>query len=195
MNSKFKCLKIVFLSFLSIGCIASCSKTKTYADYLKEERRGISSYIAANNIDVQYLKPEGTSEWKTDDEKDIYFRSPSSLYYHQIAQGDGSVAPVAGYTAFVRYRGTTLSGTVVYDCTAGISSDPQSFEISANPNGKRFGAGFQEAVKYMRAGGHCKIIAPFNIGNGSNQTLSGTFFSDAANYTPMLYEIWLIRVE
>jgi len=195
MNSKFKCLKIAFLSFLTIVSIASCSKTKTYADYLKEERRGISSYIAANNIDVQYLEPKETSEWKTDDGRDIYFRSSSRLYYHQIARGDGAVAPVAGYTALVRYRGTTLSGTVLYDCTAGISSDPQSFQISTHPNGKRFGVGFQEAVKYMRAGGHCKIIVPFNIGNGSNQTLNGTYFSDAANYTPMLYEIWLIRVE
>ncbi len=190
-----KCLKAAFLSLLSILSIASCSKTKTYADYLKEEREGISKYISANNIDVENSKPEGTDEWKTSDGKDIYFHSSSGLYYHQIEQGSGVVAPVVGYTAYIRYVGTNLSGTVIYDCTAKYSANPQSFEISSSPSGKTFGVGFQEAVKYMRAGGHCKIILPFNIGNGSNLTKAGTTFSDAANYVPMLYEIWLIRVE
>jgi len=195
MDSKFKYIKAIFFSFLSIVSIASCSKTKTYADYLKEERESISSYINANNIHVQNSKPEGLSEWKTDDGKDIYYRSSSSLYYHQIERGDGLVDPVVGYTAYIRYIGTTLSGTVMYDCTSKIDPDPQSFEIVSNPNGKRFGVGFQEAVKNMRTRGHCKIIVPFNIGNGNNLTLAGTVLSDAANYTPMLYEIWLIRVD
>ena len=196
MDSKFKYIKTIFFSLLSIVSIASCSKTKTYADYLKEERESISSYINANDIHVQNSRPEEPSEWKTADGKDdVYYYSSSGLYYHQIELGGGLVDPVVGYTAYVRYIGTTLSGTVMYDCTSKIDPDPQSFEIVSNPNGKRFGIGFQEAVKYMRAGGHCKIILPFNIGNGSNLTLAGTVLSDAANYTPMLYEIWLIRVE
>lgn len=196
MDSKFKYIKTIFFSLLSIVSIASCSKTKTYADYLKEERKNISNYINAESIDIQNSKPEGSSEWKTADGKnDVYYHSSSGLYYHQIDRGGGLVDPVVGYTVYIRYIGTTLSGTVMYDCTSKIEPDPQSFEIASNPNGRTFGVGFQEAVKYMRSGGHCKIILPFNIGNGSNLTLTGTVFSDAANYTPMLYEIWLIRVE
>lgn len=192
-----KYLKTVFLLFVSILTIVSCSKTKTYADYLKEERENINKYINAstNNISVQKFKPEGAGEWKTAGGKDIYYLSSSGLYYHQIERGSGSVEPVVGYAAHVRYIGTELFGAKIYDCTAKYSDAPQSFEISYSPNGKRFGTGFQEAVKNMRADGHCKIIVPFNIGNGNNVTLSGTIFSDAANYIPMVYEIWLIRVE
>jgi FKBP-type peptidyl-prolyl cis-trans isomerase len=189
-----KYLKVISLSLLVIS-IASCSKTKTYADYLEEERKSISRYIDASNIRVQNSKPEETAEWKTDDGRDIYYRSSSGLYYHQIEQGDGAIAPMVRNKVYVRYVGKTLSGNVIYDCTPKVSPNPESFEISPNPRGKRFGTGFQEAVKYMREGGRCKIIVPFNLGNGTNWTLSGTLFSDSDNYTPMVYEIWLLRVD
>jgi FKBP-type peptidyl-prolyl cis-trans isomerase len=176
--------------------IASCSKTKTYADYLNEERENIAKYISANNISVQNSKPEGVGEWKTADGKDIYYHSSSGLYYHQIEKGDGQeLVDYMGYRAYVRYIGTNLFGNEIYNWTAKFEPDPDSFEISSSPNGKRFGIGFQEAVKNMGTGGHCKIIVPFNLGNGNNWTTSGAIFSDAANYTPMIYEIWLIRLE
>jgi len=197
----YKYLKTVFLSFLSILTIASCSKTKTYADYLKEERKNIAAYISANNISVlsaisiQDSEPRGTGKWQTDDGRDIYCQLPSSLYYHEIEQGDGPDEPKVGSTVLVRYIGTTLFGAEIYNCTNKISPNPDSFVISSSPSGKQFGTGFQEAVRNMRAGGHCKVIIPFNIGNGSNWTVSGTAYSDTYNYTPMVYEIWLIRVE
>jgi len=188
-----KYLKIVFLSLLVVS-IASCSKRKTYADYLKEERKAISSYIAAKNIHVQHSKPEGDEKWETNDGKEIYWQTASGLYYHQIELGDGSIAPVTGWTAYVHYTGTTLSGIVEYNHTNN-QTDPASFLISPNPNGKQFGVGFQEAVKYLRTGGHCKIIVPFNLGNGANQTWDGRFISDNESRRPMIYEIWLLNLE
>ena len=191
-----KYLKTAFLSFLSILTIASCSKTKTYADYLKEERENIEKYISANNISVQNSKPEGTGKWQTADGRDIYYLSSwTGAYYHQIERGDGPQEPEVGYTVYVRYTGKDLFGAEMYDYTLKSSPDPDSFEISSSPGGKRFGTGFQEAVRNMRAGGHCKVIIPFNAGNGSNWTVSGTAVSDTYNYTPMVYEIWLMRVE
>jgi FKBP-type peptidyl-prolyl cis-trans isomerase len=169
---------------------------KTYADYLKEERKNISRYISNNNISVQNFKPEeSTGEWKTDDGMDIYYQSTSGLYYHQIERGDGPDAPVVGSTVLVRYIGTDLLGGEFYNCTAKYEPDPDSFVITSNPSSKRLGAGFQEAVRNLRTGGHCKVIIPFNIGNGTNTTVSGVQYSDTYNYTPMVYEIWLIRVE
>ena len=180
-----KYLKTFFLFAASIFVVASCSKTKTYEDYLKEERENISKYISANNISVQNFKPTGDGEWKTADGRDIYFQSPSGLYFHQIELGEGTVEPVVGYTALVRYIGTTLSGVQVYNCTPMYAPDPESFEISSNASGKKFGIGFQEAVRYLRVGGHCKTILPFNAGNSA----------EAYNYTPMVYEIWLVGLE
>ncbi len=190
-----KYLKIALFTWLTVTVSVSCSKRKTYADYLEDERKRIASYIDANHIQVEHSKPEGDGKWVTEDGRDIYYLSSSGLYYHQIEQGDGLIAPVVGYEASVRYIGTTLSGTVVYDYSPKYQANPASFGISSNPKGKTYGIGFQEAVKYMRAGGRCKIIVPFNLGNGGNYTFSGTVFSDADNYTPMVYEIWLIHVE
>ena len=76
-----------------------------------------------------------------------------------------------------------------------MSANPQSFILVSNPNGYTFGVGFQEAVRFMRAGGHCKTIIPFGIGNGYNTSINGAVRSDVANYMPMFYEIWLIKVE
>jgi len=181
-----KYFKTVLLPVVLIFSIASCSKTKTYADYLKEERENISKYINANNIAVQNFMPKDGEEWKTEDGRDIYYQSTlSGIYYHQIEKGTGSDAPALGYTVTVRYTGRNFSGIEIYNCTPKVTPDPESFEISASPAGKKFGTGFQEAVKYMRAGGHCKVILPFNAGNAPESTY----------YTPMLYEIWLIRVE
>jgi FKBP-type peptidyl-prolyl cis-trans isomerase len=162
---------------------------------LKEERKNIAAYISANDISVQHSKPEGTGRWQTEDGRDIYFQSSSSLYYHQIELGDGSGELVNGSTAYIRYIGTTLFGVEVYNSTNRVSPDPDFLTISSNPSGRRLGAGFQEAVRNMRVGGHCKVIIPFNIGNGSNWTVSGTVFSDMHNYVPMVYEIWLVGVE
>ncbi len=190
-----KYLKIIFFSLLAVTIAASCDTRKTYADRLKEERKGITNYIAKNNIQVERAKPEGEGEWITEEGKEIYFHSSSGLYYHQIKQGDRQVAPTVGYSVYVRYRGTTLSGKIVYDYTPQYQPNPAFFVISSNPNKKQFGIGFQEAVRYMRTGGHCKIIVPFNLGNGNNWTLEGRLVSDAADYIPMVYEIWLENVE
>ncbi len=189
-----KYLKIVLFSLLAVSIASSCSKRKTYADYLKEERKTISSYIEANNIQIQHAKPESDSTWVTDDGKDIYWKTTSGLYYHQIELGDGPISPVTGWRVYIHYIGTTLSGTVVYNHTNN-EPDPAWFDVSPNPNKQPFGSGFHEAVKNMRTGGHCKIIVPFNLGNGYNQTLGGKSSSDSDNHTPMVYEIWLLRVE
>lgn len=189
-----KHLKIAFLLLSSILFIASCSKTKTYADYLKEERENIKRYINNNAIEVQNARPEGTGEWKTEDGRDLYFQTATGLYYHQILLGEGRI-PKVGNEVQVRYVGKELSGAVIYDCTDRYSPNPQSFYLVTSPSGQRFGVGFQEAVKYLQVGGRCRIILPFNIGNGTNLTLEEISRSDAMNYTPMIYEIELISLD
>ena len=192
-----KCIKITLgmLPLIMLG-VVSCNKTKTYAAYLKEERKKISDYIDYNQIDVWNTKPDATlNEWKNEKGNDIYFRTSSGLYYHQIDSGTGELAnDYKG--AYVRYRGTDLSGILIYDCTGNSSPNPQFVNLISGTSNRIFGSGFQEAVKKMREGGHCKIIIPFAIGNGPNLPIGSTTpLSDSESYTPMLYEIWLIKVE
>ena len=178
---------------LLLNVASSCSKHKTYADYLKEERQKISGYIDRNQIEVRNTKPETTlNKWENEKKNDIYFRSSSGLYYHQIDSGTGTSA-IGGKEALVRYKGSDLSGNLLYDCTGNNSHDPELVNLQFQ--GRAFGFGFQEAIRNMREGGYCKVIIPFDIGNGPNITISGLNRSDKAAYEPMVYEIWLIKVE
>ncbi|MCB9017815.1 MAG: DUF4827 family protein [Prevotellaceae bacterium] len=191
----FRYIKFSLLTIMLALMSFSCSKSKSYADYVNEEKSAIGNYIDANNIEVVNTKPEGDGEWLTADGKPIYYRDSYGLYFHQISKGTGTLAPLTGYTAYVRYVGKDLYGTEYYNHTSKNSADPASFTISSSPSGNQYGVGFQMAVRYMRSGGHCKVIIPFTIGNGTNYTVSGGKDSDVSNYRPMSYEIWLVNVE
>lgn len=176
----------------------SCKDTETYADYVENEREEIATFITSNNIAVTDNKPEGTGKWK-DGDRELYYNYTSGkadgLYYHQVELGSGDLVPQNNWTAYVRYIGYTLDGKEIYNCTARYSPDPQGFVLLNSPSGTKFGVGFQQAVKNMRVGGHCKVIIPFDIGNSYNIAISGKKRSDFDNKQPMLYEIWLVGLE
>ena len=65
----------------------------------------------------------------------------------------------------------------------------------SNAAGASYGVGFQQAVKNLRVGGHCQVIIPFKLANNNLVTISGTRRSDASNYQPMFYDIWLVALE
>ena len=176
----------------------SCKDTETYADYVENEKEEIAAFITNNKIAVTENRPTSKGEWK-DGDRDLYYNYTSGkadgLYYHQVELGDGDLVPRNNWTAYVRYIGYTLDGKEVYNCTASYSPDPQGFVLLSSPYGTRFGVGFQEAVKNLRVGGHCKVIIPFDLGNSNNITITGGKRSDLDNKQPMLYESWLVGLE
>ncbi|MBO4806128.1 MAG: DUF4827 family protein [Paludibacteraceae bacterium] len=186
-------LYVCALLLLLMGA-SSCSRTKSYADYVNEENSAISSYLKKENIEVVNTMPTGDDEWFSSDGRPVYFKDSYGMYYHQIAKGEGTMKPQTGYTAYVRYVGTDLDGQVYYSCTSKTSADPVSFTLSSS-SGSIYGVGFQNAVRLMRAGGNCRVIIPFSVGNGTNQMLSGLSSSDMGDYRPMVYDIWLVNVE
>lgn len=178
--------------------ISSCKDTETYADYVENEKEEIASFITTKNISVTENMPTGEGKWE-DGGREVYYHYTSGksdgLYYHQIELGDGDLVPQNNWTAYVRYIGYTLSGKEVYNCTAKYSPDPQGFVLLNSPYGSKFGIGFQQAVKNLRVGGHCKVIIPFDLGNSYNITINGGKRSDLDNKQPMFYEIWLVGLE
>lgn len=184
--------------FLLPLLIFSCKKSDTYADYMEDEDEKIDSYISRENIAVTGTMPTSSTKWK-DGDKDLYYLYGSGksdgLYFHLIDAGSGDIVPETNWTAYVRYTGTTLDGDLVYDCTAARNPDPLSFVVQDDAHGQAYGRGFQQAVRNLRVGGHCKVIIPFAIGNGMLPTISGGLRSDYSNYQPMVYEIWLVGLE
>ncbi|MBQ0028939.1 MAG: DUF4827 family protein [Bacteroidales bacterium] len=195
---RFSKLGVFFaLSALLVLSLGSCRHDKRYADYLEDERAAIRSYIKNNSIQVVDEKPASAEEWLDEDGNPVYYHFSDGLYFHLIEKGDTTtLAPNVGNTAFIRYVGTNMAGTVVYDCSSKLAANPQNFRILSSPSSDNtFGQGFQKAVRNLYSGGHCKIIIPFKIGNGYNNTVHGTTITDAGMYQPMIYEIWLCRVE
>lgn len=207
MNKAKKSLRFNFsrnllkaLLFAALACCfaSGCKKSNTYADYVEKEDDLIDGFISRQKIAVTGSMPESEEEWK-DGDKDLYYLysygKSDGLYFHLCEKGDGDQTPQANWTAYVRYRGTSLDGTIVYDCTSTVNPDPLSFVIQKDAHGHTYGRGFQEAVKNLRVGGHCKVIIPFSLANGKLTTVSGVLRSDYENYQPMFYEIWLVGLE
>ena len=182
---------------LLILSLNACKKSNTYADYKEDEDEAIASFISKNNIKVTSVEPDSDEDW-VEDGRDVYclYTSTKSdgLYFHLCERGDGQ-SPEVNWTAYVRYVGTTMSGKEYYNCTSSFSPDPLSFVVQSNASGETYGKGFQEAVKKLKVGGHCKVIIPFSLGNSTLTMTTGGTFSDMGNYKPMYYEIWLVGVE
>ena len=191
----------ITLSAALLATLSSCGDTVTYSDHKEDEKDAIESFIKSKHISVAGSMPETDDEWVNEKGEEIYFHYTSGrsrgLYYHQVKKGEGEMIPQDDWTAYVRYVGYQMNGDMLYNCTAQYSPDPQSFKIQprATENELTFGTGFQQAVKNLRVGGKCKIIIPFEIGNGSNVTIKGVASSDVDEYRPMYYEIELVGLE
>lgn len=193
-----KFLYVVFVSLVSVLVSTSCSRDKSYADYVHDENELIDKYIKRHKIKVVSTRPENIQgEWLDENGDTIYYKTPSGLLYHQISLGD-TTAPETKVSsrAYVRYDGYNLWDDLVYSTSEKYSASPQSFLIQNKPaSTSTYGAGFQEAVRYLRKGGKCSAIISFKIGNGENSTITNKILSDKDQYTPMMYEIRLVNVE
>lgn len=198
LKSKVKIAALALTSLLYVT-FSGCGKTMTYSDHLDEEDNQIENFIKDHHITTVGTMPADSGDWVDSNGNEIYYLYASGkaegLYYHQVKLGEGTTAPQKNWTAYVRYVGYTLTGTMRYNCTAQYSPDPQSFKITSDASGSTFGEGFQQAVKNLRVGGKCKVIIPFKIGNESNVTITGSTLSDAEEYRPMYYEIELVGLE
>ncbi|MBR2261853.1 MAG: DUF4827 family protein [Paludibacteraceae bacterium] len=190
---------IVVCACMCMSLLVGCRKSETYADYLEAQEEAIDEFVSKNNIKVVGTMPEGeTSEWMSDGQKVFYLYNSGDaegLYYHQVELGTGDMKPQNNYTALVRYRGSKLSGELIYACTVDVSPDPVSFVLLSDAEGATLSTGFQQAVKNLRVGGHCQVIIPFSIGNSDLVTVKGGVFSDSKNRVPMFYDIWLVGLE
>jgi hypothetical protein len=106
---------------------------------------------------------------------------PSGLYYLDLSVGTGPV-PVAHDTAYVQYTGKFLSGNV-FDTNTGGSD--LVFPVAEGV----LIAGFDEGITYMREGGKALFLIPSNLAYGS------AGYYTIPGYTPLLYEVVLVKVK
>jgi FKBP-type peptidyl-prolyl cis-trans isomerase len=139
--------------------LVSCNPSKKYE---KEETSKIDTYVNSNPNLSFVVKPSG-------------------LYYYEVQAGAGR-AVVPGDTAYVKYTGKFLDGTV-FDTNVG-KVDSLIFPVAAG----WMIYGFDEGISYMREGGKAILLVPSNLAYGS----SG--FYSIPGYTPLLYDVELVKV-
>lgn len=93
-----KKLSLLFLSLLLIGAVSqSCSKSKTYAEQLKEEKNAIRNFIDDNHINVIDLAQFEAQDSTTNVERNEYVLFPDMGIYMQIVnEGRGEKLPGDG---------------------------------------------------------------------------------------------------
>ena len=176
---------LFFLIFLTSIIASSCSSTKTYAQLLADEKSLIDGFIKRNNILVVSTLPTDSilpvdSVWKNKG-REIYYLSPSGLYFHLVDRGAKDTVYLALKDEVVsRYRQYTLGtpSDTINNWTTVDSPYPTVF-VYGNLSDTRGCSAFQEAASYMKKNySESKIIVPSKIG----------FNADMLSVTPLRFD-------
>lgn len=151
---------LLYLTTVLVITLVSCDPAKKYE---KEETLKIESYLNSNkNLNFE-LKPSG-------------------LYYLEVQAGTGRM-PVAHDTAFVKYSGKFLDGSV-FDTNVG---KPDSLKFPVAEGWLIYG--FDEGITFMKEGGISMFLVPSKLAYGP----SGYYIIEG--YTPLLYDVELVKVK
>jgi peptidylprolyl isomerase len=152
----------ILFSILLMGSVlflVSCDPTKKYKE---QEQEDIKSFLQSSPTLNFELKPSG-------------------LYYLDVQIGTG-IAPVIHDTAYVRYTGKFLDGTI-FDSNLTLT-DPMYFPVSEG----WLIAGFDEGISYMKEGGKAMFLIPSALAYGSQG------YYGIPGYSPLLFDVELVRV-
>lgn len=143
----------------------------------------IVSLVSCNPASkYEKAESESISNFLNTNSADTYTLETSGLYYHEVLVGTGRT-PVAHDTAFVLYTGMYLNGTI-FDTNTNTGGKILVFPVAEG----LMIAGFDEGITYMKEGGKAKFLVPSNLGYGTQGYYS------IAGYTPLLYEVELVKV-
>jgi len=170
---------LFFLIFLASILGTSCSKTKTYAQLLNEEKDLIAGFVKKNNILVISGTPNDSTLWNKNGQ-DIYMLTPTGLYFHMVNPGNLTDSITLEYKnlvvpRFIQYTlglpADTISNwtTVDFDYTSDFTYGDLTQSCKA----------FQEAASYLkRLDSEAKLIVPSKLG----------FNAEMMSVTPLGYD-------
>jgi FKBP-type peptidyl-prolyl cis-trans isomerase len=132
----------------------------------------------------KYEKAEKASIQKyLSDHSNLNFElKPSGLYYYEELTGTGR-APVIHDTAYVMFSLKFIDETLLFTNVG--TTDTLIFPVAE-------GAliyGFDEGITYMKQGGKSTFLIPSSLAYGA----AGSYPIDG--YTPLLYDVQLVRVK
>lgn len=164
----------LFLGFLTMIFISSCSNVLTYAQQLDNEQALIKAYINRDNNNFIITNSLPSDKKWMKDGKEIYYKSPSGLYFHLVDSGGSKTDTITlqkkntVIPRFKQYELTANSDTTNNWSTVDYAYSPYEFVYLDMTQSCK---GFQEAVGYMkRNNSQAKIIVPFLLGFDTNSS-------------------------
>lgn len=177
---------IIFFSIITLSLsFFSCNNKETYSDLQKKETNTINAYIKRNNIQVVEKIP---SEWG----ENVYYLSPSGLYFHLIQEGDTATSISNWEKAKVFYRilehELDENKTVLADHISSSNTSPDPSMILYGDLGyySLVGQGMYEAIGLMKNNGsRAHIIVPSSLNTSSYSN----------NLIPICYEVVIVQMK
>lgn len=149
---------VLLVSVVLILSVVSCDPT---AKMEKQEKEDIQTYLGQNS-NLNFVK------------------KPSGLYYLEVVPGTG-ISPVSGDSAFVKYTGMFLDGSV-FDSNV-TTGTLLGFKVG------EMVVGFNEGVTLMKAGGKSTLLLPSKLAYGQHGR-----YPYISGYTPLLFDVELVRI-
>lgn len=187
-----KNILLVFTLICTIIAISSCSKTETYADMLKKERRAIDFIRDSLDIDVINKMPERGYEFA---ENEFYKDENTGVYIRVINWGEGEEIEERT-TVYLRYWGSNLLLRTKENIIGNIAPedwiktiyytnlDPQRY-IVTEPISAAYllSVGSMLPLKFdVRHGGSVSLIVPFSSGSYLQQSQYEPMYIEELRY-------------
>ncbi len=162
----------LLLIFAVVACVLSCNKTKSYTEYLKDERKAIDRLFDKNG----FVKVKNFSEALKENH---FIQLENGVYLNVIDSGNG-VRPVARQTILFRFKANFfMTDTLIFDYFSG-SVQPLEFSYGNSVGNDQYfsSTGVASIMDYLGDSAVVKLIVPFTVGSSYQGN----------NYEPVYFE-------
>ncbi|MEA4917040.1 DUF4827 family protein [Proteiniphilum sp.] len=158
---------------------SSCNNKKTYADYLKEERRAIDLLIAKNNFSILREFPADSIF-----EENEFYKDPNTGVYFNIINLGDPITPKWREKINIRFNGLSYfkeNDTLFYSNRQSVLPIELEYigAINSLTKGNYGTPGLVVPLSYVGHRGKAKLIVPFDMGSSSDQSsFEPTFYRE-----------------
>lgn len=166
--------------------LPSCKDRKTYADYLKEEKKAIDLFIAKQHLTILDEYPASGVFGENE-----FYKDPSTgVYYQVITPGETVQEPKWKEAVYVRFSGLHYfmsDDTVRYTNQKSVYPEEIIYigPVNSSTKGNYSNPGWVVPLRHVGHNGKVKMIIPFAMGSSY----------DKSQYQPTYYNLVHYRFE
>lgn len=171
--------KVIIVSLISVVAIAmfsSCNDSKTYAQYLNDEKEIIERFVNQNDLTILTEYPKD-SVFK---EKEFFFDTSSGVYYNVIDSGNGRRI-LGGEEFYIRFKGLKYISSDDTTTFSNIYSLQPEVLVYGNSTTYPTVA-WVAPLKNVGNRAKVRMIVPFNMGISTDQSGYRTAYYEEIDY-------------